>query len=196
MRNILRHKKPAQPQLIGLTGTFASGKDTLAKHLVDDFAYNHVSTSDMVRSIAFERYGSLERPVLRETAEEERRTHGPGALVIDALTQKEKPLIVSALRSLGEAKEIKKAGGLLVFIDADIAIRYERMKARLRDDEAKQTLEAFTAGEQKEWYGGDGDADFNLRDIKAMADVVIENDLDLDSFIAAAYQALGLKAAE
>lgn len=44
-----------RPQLIGLAGTFASGKDTLAKRLIETFGYEHASTSDMVRKIALER---------------------------------------------------------------------------------------------------------------------------------------------
>lgn len=186
----------SHPQLIGLAGTFASGKDTLAKYLVEDFAYEHASTSDMVRKIAAQRYGSVERPVLLRTAEEERRRRGAGAFVQEALAHHQRPLIVSGLRSLGEAKEIRQAGGILFFIDADLAVRYERMCARKRDSEVNQTLEEFRLGEQKEWYAGDDDGAFNLRGIKAMSDIVLENNLELDAFIAAAYQALGLKRAQ
>lgn len=50
--------------IIGLAGTFASGKDTVAHKLVEDFGYTHVSTGDMVRRVAQEKYGSIERPVL------------------------------------------------------------------------------------------------------------------------------------
>lgn len=181
----------SKPQLIGLAGTFASGKDTLAKRLVSDFGYEHVSTSEMVRKIALERYGSIERPVLVRTADEERHKRGAGAFVYEALSHP-RPLVVSGLRSLGEAKAIKQAGGVLVFVDASLEVRYERMKSRQRDAEVEQSLEVFAAGEQKEWYAGEGDAEFNLRDIKAMADIVVENDLELEAFIVTAYQSLGL----
>lgn len=182
-------------QLIGLAGTFASGKDTLAKRLVETFGYEHASTGDMVRKIALERYGSVERPVLARTAAEERHVRGAGALVQEALVRHGRPLIVSGLRSLGEAKEIRQAGGILLFIDAPLEVRYERMRSRQRDQEVQQSLEDFTTGEQKEWYGGDRDDDFNLRGIRDMADVVLDNALTLEPFIEAAYRALGLKIA-
>ena len=38
--------------IIGLSGTFASGKDTLAHHLVQVYNFMHISTGDMVRAVA------------------------------------------------------------------------------------------------------------------------------------------------
>jgi dephospho-CoA kinase len=132
--------------IIGLTGTFAGGKDTLAKYLRDEFGYNHASTSDIVRKFAKEKYGSIERPILNKTATELRHTRGAGILAELALEEK-KPLIVSGIRSLGEAKVVKAAGGIIVFVDASLEIRYARMQARQRDSEAKVTLEDFKARE-------------------------------------------------
>lgn len=177
--------------LIGLAGTFAAGKDTISHALEQRNGYHHVSTSEMVRKVAQQKHGSIERPVLFQTANELRREHGPGALVLEALKQ-ERPLIVSGLRSLGEAKEIKRAGGILLFVDAPIEVRYERMRARDRDKETELTLEQFAQNEQKEWYGGPGDADFNLRDLKAMSDHVLDSAQPLEAFIASAYEALGI----
>lgn len=133
--------------------------------------------------------------MLVRTATEERRSRGAGALVQEALAHHGRPLIVSGLRSLGEAKAIRQAGGILLFIDAPLEVRYERMRSRQRDQEVQQSLEEFTIGEQKEWYGGDRDDDFNLRGIRDMADVVLDNALTLEPFIEAAYRALGLKIA-
>lgn len=181
-----------KPRLIGIAGSFASGKDTIAHHLVEDFGFSHVSTSDMVREVALKERGSIERPVLYEVATEHRRREGAGVFVKYALN-KPLPLVVTGMRSMGEAKAIKAAGGVMLFVDAPAELRYERMKSRLRDREAFLSLDEFIINEQKEWHTGDGDADFNLRDIKATADIVIENDLDLTAFLNAAYRALHLK---
>lgn len=180
-----------KPQIIGLAGTFASGKDTLAKQLVNQFGYNHVSTSDMVRSAALEEHGSIERPVLQTVATHHRHTDGPGYFATRALRE-DRPLIISGLRSMGEVDAVRAAGGVIVFVDAPIQIRYERMKSRNRDREVDVTLETFTANEQNEWHVSDDPADFNLRDIKQTADIVIENQMSLDDFIDAAYKSLGL----
>lgn len=177
--------------LVGISGTFASGKDTVAEFLVRDFAYTHVSTSDMVRKVAMNEYGSIERPVLVKTATELRYKHGAGALVDEALKEP-RPLVITGIRSLGEAKSLKAAGGTLLFVDAPIEVRYKRVKSRARDNETLLTLEEFRANEEKEMYAGPNDEDFNIRGIDDMADIHIENTLSLEQYIALAYNKLGL----
>lgn len=180
-----------KPQLIGIAGSFASGKDTIAHRLVADFDFTHVSTSDMVREVALRERDSIERPVLFEVADQHRKRDGAGVFVRHAL-QKPRPLVITGLRSLGEAKELKQHGGTLLFIDAPIEVRYERMRSRSRDGEVSLALDEFRANEEKEWHAGETDADFNLGGIKAMADVTIDNTLPVDNFVAIVYAALGL----
>lgn len=181
-----------RPQLIGISGTFSSGKDTVAHYLVRDFGYSHVSTGDMVREVALAEHGSIERPVLHEVATAYRRQHGAGAFVEKAL-EKSRPLVVTGIRSLGEAKAIKAGGGLLLFVDAPVEVRYERMKSRLRDEETELSLEEFMKNEAKEMYSGPTDADFNIAGIKTMSDIVVQNILPLDEYIALVYNKLALK---
>ena len=185
------------PKIIGLSGTFASGKDTLAHYLVETFGYMHVSTGDMVRQEAMRLRGSIERPVLHVVATELRENQGAGDFAEQALKQlqehpKVKGVVVTGLRSLGEAKEITKAGGVILFVDAAIERRYQRMVGRERDQETRISLEDFKANEAGEWYGGPKDTDFNMRDIKKSADIVIENNANLETFLQTARQKLGL----
>lgn len=177
--------------LVGIAGTFASGKDTIAKKLVDEHGFTHVSTGDLVREVAMRERGSIERPVLKEVATAHRQSDGAGYFVEQGL-DKPRPLVISGIRSLGEAKALKNAGGILLYIDAPIEVRYQRMQSRLRDGEAQLTLEEFRDGEEKEMYGGPTDADFNLRGIRDMADTVIDNEYSLDEFTQTVYRALGL----
>lgn len=179
------------PELIGIAGSFASGKDTAAHALEQKYGYTHVSTGDMVRTAAMRERGSIERPVLQEVADAHRHRDGAGVFVEHAL-EHARPLVITGIRSLGEAKALKAAGGLLLFIDAPAEIRYERMKARHRDAEVELTLEEFEANEAKEWHAGETDADFNLRDIKAMADVTMDQVLPIDQFAAEVMRRLGL----
>lgn len=179
-----------QHSLIGIAGSFASGKDTIAHHLEKDFDFTHVSTGDMVREVALRERGSIERQVLREVADEHRHRDGAGAFVNHAL-KKPRPLVITGIRALGEAKALKAAGGILIFVDAPVEVRYERMKDRHRDAETELSIEQFHANEEKEWHAGDGDADFNLRDIKTMADMTIDNVLPLDEFIRQVYHDIG-----
>lgn len=181
----------AKTELIGIAGSFASGKDTIAHALEADYGFTHVSTGDMVRAAAMKERGSIERPVLHEVATEHRYRYGAGVFVEHAL-EKPRPLVITGIRSLGEAKALKVAGGVLLFIDAPVEVRYERMKARHRDAEIELTLDQFKANEATEWYEGDDDADFNLRDIKEMADVVMDNVLPINEFIAEVERRLSL----
>ncbi len=184
-----RHKTADLPELIGISGSFASGKDTLAHYLVENDDFTHASTGDMLREVAMEKYGNVERSTLRKTGTELRCEKGAGVLVAEAL-RKPRPLVITGIRSLGEAKELKNAGGILVFVDAPVEIRYERMKSRQRDDETKLTLQEFSQNEESEWYGGADDADFNLRGIREMADVQLQNVGTPEEFVAAALAGL------
>lgn len=179
------------PQIIGISGTFASGKDTIAEYLVKDFGYTHVSTSDLVREAAMKEYGSIERPVLHKVATEHRKKDGPGIFVEMGL-DKPKPLVFTGIRSLGEAKMIKQHGGVMIYVDAPLDVRYGRMTARVRDGEANISLKEFTEREEREMYGGPTDADFNIRGIGEISDIKIENVLPLDEYIRLAYTKLGL----
>lgn len=181
-----------RPDLIGVAGSFASGKDTIAHALEADYGFTHVSTGDMVREVAMRERGSIERPVLHQVADEHRHRDGAGVFVEHALSDKPRPLVITGIRSLGEANALKAAGGVLLFIDAPAQVRYERMRERHRDKETELTLAQFEANEAKEWHAGDDDADFNLRDIKAMSDVVMENVVPLEQFIVEAEQRLRL----
>lgn len=187
----------AAPKIIGIAGSFAGGKDTLADYLVEHFNYRHYSTGDMVREEAMRLKGSIERPVLHEVANSMRYEFGAGYFAQKALDKlgdhpQAAGIVVSGLRSLGEAKAIVQSGGALLFVDAPVEMRYERMKARQRDDETLKTLEEFKEGESHEWYSGDTDADFNLRGIKAMAPLQVQNVSTLEVFLANARQQLEL----
>ncbi len=175
--------------IIGVTGTFGSGKDTVADILEEEYNVLHVSTSDIVREKSMERHGSIERdPYLKETATYFRKEFGGDYFAREAYKRFEEQAdryagaVITGIRSLGEAKVIKELGGVLVQVDAPIEVRYERMVARKRDEETKTTLDEFKASEANERTGSDDDASFNIDKIGEMADVRIENAGTLDEF--------------
>lgn len=177
------------PELIGVGGTFASGKDSLAQELIKNYGFTHVSTGDMVRAEAMKRYGNIERPTLKITATELRQEFGGGAMVERAL-ESPRPLVITGIRSLGEAKALKNAGGILVFVDADPKVRYERMRSRRRDNETTVSFDEFMAEEEKEMRVGDTDADFSIRAIGEMANLHLDNSGTYDEFAATAIEKL------
>lgn len=183
-------------KIIGLAGTHASGKDTLALYLVEKHEFFHVSTGDIVRDEAMNRYGSIERPVLYKTANEIREAHGHDATSrmalerFDAVKDRYKGLVVSGFRAVAEAQIIKDNGGLVLFIDAPEQVRYERLRDRARVEEGSLSFEEFKKREDAE--NGGVDPAFDISAIKSIADFVIENDNGREKFLEAADQALGL----
>ncbi|MFO0920613.1 MAG: nucleoside monophosphate kinase [Candidatus Saccharimonadales bacterium] len=185
-------------KIFGLAGTHASGKDTIADLLVSKYGYFHVSTGDIFREEATKRYGSIERPVLYKTANEIRNKDGYGAVSFLALQRyeavKEKfpnGLVVSGFRALEEAKVIKEAGGIIVFVDADADIRFKRMKDRARAEESDLSREEFNNREDAE--NGQTDPAFNILAIKDIADITINNNGDsIENFKNEVEAALGI----
>ena len=182
--------------IIGISGTISSGKDTLAHHLQEKYGLMHISTGDIVREIAQTQYGSIERPVLHDTANELRHKYGGGVLVDRAVDRYKNSIrtyagaIINGIRSLAEAKAIKDQGGTIVYVDAPSKQRFERMQHRQRDGESRISYEAFVERESKEMSSGLSDADFNVAQIGKMADIYLENTGTVDEFFAAAEKAL------
>lgn len=186
-------------KIIGIAGTLGSGKDTIADYLADNEGFVHVSTGDLVREESKKRHNSVERnPYLQETATYLRRTFGGDVLIKRGLDRIERDdlkhdgVVFTGIRSLGEARGIKELGGQLIYIDAPIEIRYERVKKRLRDKEADVSLRQFKQNELNEQTKSDDEAEFNIYKIKNEADIVIHNDSDLETFIARCKKALKL----
>lgn len=179
--------KVKQSFIIGIAGTFASGQDSVGSYLNKKYDFMYVSTSDMVRAEAKKRYGSIERPILFKTATELRFERGGGVLSELALEKfdendKQKSIAITGIRSLGEAKVVQAAGGIIIFTDAPLNVRYERMKSRKRDGEIGLTLEQFKQREDNEAKTGDSDEDFNRDAIAKLADYKLSNDDSLEVF--------------
>lgn len=174
-------------KIIGLAGTLAGGKDTVGHILAGKYGFLHVSTSDMLRAAKKKAFGEGPESLLTRNdpfANELRRTKGPGVLVELAIEeqksrQKEFPggVVASGIRSIGEAEAIHKAGGVIIFVDADPKVRYSRTISRKRDANEKQTTyDDFMVMEQSERPDTNQDKTVqNLNAMKQMADIVIEN---------------------
>lgn len=181
-------------KIVGLAGTHASGKDTVAQYLVDTKGFYHISTSDIVREEAMKKYGSIERPVLYKTANEIRTTKGHGALSTMALERfekikdKYKGLVVSGFRAVAEAQVIKDQGGVLVFTNAPEQSRFERLRERARAEEGELSFEDFKKRETLE--NGGEDPAFDISAIESIADVVLINDGTKEEFLSKVETAL------
>ncbi len=192
-------------KIIGLSGTLASGKDTVAQLLEESYGFMHVSTSDMLRAEKKRVFGdSPEALLLRNDpfANELRATRGAGVLVEIAEEQYSKNidkfpngLVVSGIRSIGEAEKIKELGGEIVFVDADSRTRYNRTSIRARDNNDRDTTyDEFMNMEKSESPVGNNDKTVqNLPELKKLADIHLLNDgNDIEIFKSEAAKQLGL----
>ncbi|HSW78779.1 MAG TPA: AAA family ATPase [Candidatus Babeliales bacterium] len=186
--------------LIGISGTNGSGKDSLGKFLADDYGYLDVSVSEFLRQEAQKRGLPIEREVLRNISAEWRRDYGVGVLVDKAVElfnqsgNKYTGLVAIPMRNPGEAQHIKDLGGKLVWVDADPKLRYDRIYSRQRSAEDNKTFEQFQREEYEEMHHHGGDeATLNMAAVKAMADIFITNDNNnFEDFKTAAKKALNL----
>jgi dephospho-CoA kinase len=90
--------------------------------------------------------------------------------------------IITGLRSVGEAEAVRAAGGIIVAVDAEAHIRYDRMFARARDADSQKTLEEFLEQDRIENRGvSDSGPGRGIQSIIDGADVVIMNNGDTDA---------------
>lgn len=178
-------------QLIGIAGTDGSGKDSLGEYLRDQKGWTFVSVTDTLREEANKRGIKLGRNTLREISAEWRREYGLGVLVDRAVEAYEssdqldsKGLVVASLRNPGEADSVHLKGGVVVWVDADQAVRYERIHARNRGSEDHVTFEEFQAEEKIQSQHSGDEATLSLLDVKEKADIFIDNSgSDMEAFM-------------
>jgi dephospho-CoA kinase len=177
-----------QPVFIGLAGTLNAGKDSLGEKLAKDYNFLHMSTSDMIRLMKKREFGDTPQSLLLRNdpyINKLRSERGPGFLVQavhdDWQAQKDKfpgGYVASAIRAIGEAETVKDLGGIIIFVDADPRIRYERSQIRGRDaNEKGKSFEEFMGSEQLEIDVDQNDKSVqNLRAMKKMADLILINE--------------------
>ena len=162
--------------IIGLTGTFAAGKDTVAEHL-EKKGFEHYSTGDQIREIAEDRGIRQNRDVLRELGNELRDQYGAEYLCRRIIEEKAKSdnVIISGIRQPGEIEYLRKLGNFhLIAVDAPVEVRFERMKLRNREGDPK-TIEEMIEKERKEMESAGPNAQ-RIHECMQMADTLVIND--------------------
>ena len=172
-------------QLIGVAGTAGAGKDTVSDLLSEMFHLQNLSTGDLVRAITRWVYRQPHdfnpaRDELFRVATYVRNEVSPETMVKLCILQAQVLQlpggVLSGLRSVGEAEAVRQAGGIIVGVDADPHVRYERMTARKRDTEAQWTLEEFLKQDEHENRGvSDSGPGRGIRAVIDSADVLITN---------------------
>ena len=162
---------------LGIAGPPGSGKDTIAQYLVEVHNFSHVSTGDQLRQEA-DRLGlDHDRSTLQRLGHEIRQKYGYDFLFVTALQQAIGRVVFTGIRTVSAAQVLEQNGGVLVYVDAPIDVRYERCESRAR--ETPLTFERFLELDHMEHEGGDN-LDLSLDRIRPLARFTIINSAEID----------------
>ncbi len=139
--------------IIGLTGTNASGKSSIAGYLARR-GFGRYSLSDELRALLKGRRVAATRENLIRAGNYYRKRYGRGYLA--ALVRRKlrgKNSVVDSIRNLGEVAELRKMKNFfLVAVDAPVRTRFSRARKRMSARD-QRTFAEFVAREREELYG-------------------------------------------
>jgi dephospho-CoA kinase len=166
-------------RLIGLTGPNGAGKGEAGAYFAAR-SYDYLSLSDVIREKLAADGMEATRDNLIWKGNELRRRFGPDILARLIMKKVAGRAVIDSIRNPAEIAYFKRRGGfILLAIDAPVALRYERVAKRGRNESAG-TLEEFLAKEAEE-KSADPDAQ-QLDACLALADRVVTNDGTLEAF--------------
>jgi len=161
--------------IIGLTGSYCSGKDTVADYLVSKKGFSHISLSDIIRQELKKAGIKPTRENLIKNGTRIRQEKGDGYLAEKALTEIacSKDYIITSIRHPAEIAELKKKSDFrLIFVDAPSKLRFERMQKRKRVGDPQTFAQFVTFENLESKRTGSGQ---QLQKCAALADINIQN---------------------
>lgn len=170
--------------IIGITGTDGAGKDTVVEYLVQEKGFTHYHARTLLLDEIKAQDLEPTRANMRIVANELRAQHGNDYIVRLFLSQAKdaslnEKIVIDSLRAVAEADTLKAAGGILLAVDADEALRYKRVQKR-RSESDRVTFEEFKKHEELESNDPDPHG-MQKQKVIAMADYCIENNDTLES---------------
>lgn len=162
--------------IIGITGTVGSGKGAVVNYLVREKGFHHYSARAFLTREMERANIAINRDTMIDYANELRKKFGADYIFTTLCNEADRyggDAIIESIRTLGETDALKARGGTLLAIDADIEKRYARIHGRGSALD-QVTFEEFKTQEARELHSDDPNTQ-NLRDVMAIADVVIQN---------------------
>jgi len=143
--------------LIGIVGLNGSGKDTVAKYLIDNYKFSHEDFGQEIRDeLKHLGRNHLDRNEMISLGNERREKFGFNywAKRLLAKHSSKENLVITSIRNPSEIDEIKSSGGVIVGVFADLEIRYARTVERVKKDSNAHgdvaSFEDFKSKEERE----------------------------------------------
>lgn len=119
--------------IIGIAGSFGSGKGAVVDYLVTNEGFKHFSASGLITDEIKRRGLPVNRDTMTVVANDLRKLHGPAYLMEEMYrlaSEEGGDAVLESLRAVAEAQKVKELGGTVIGVDADSKIRYERAVKR------------------------------------------------------------------
>lgn len=166
--------------IVGLTGTLAAGKGTVAEYLIGK-GFQYYSLSDELRLMLRGKGIMPTRDNLTKAGNELRAKYGPNFLAMSIIKRLRgassiQNSTVDSIRNIGELTALRELKGFhLVAVDGPVDIRYERARARGSERDPKSFSE-FLVQDKREMAGKGTEQ--QLAAMMREADFTITNDGD------------------
>lgn len=163
--------------MIGIAGTLGAGKGTVVEYLKQK-GFTHYSVSGRLIEILRERSLPEDRTHMSKLADELSDIYPGGALeMIHRQAQKDgvKDYILESIHRENEAAYVRSLGGIMLALDVDPKVRYERSQLRQEGAKDHVTYEEFLVAVERE-ERGKGDGKPNINAVISTADHLIMND--------------------
>jgi len=161
--------------ILGIAGEMGSGKGTIAKHVMEQRGGGTHRFSTILRDILDRVHLEQSRENIQTLSTILRKNFSEDilakAMLHDAEGDAHDIVIIDGVRRLADIVYLRELPHFkLVYVEADMEIRYERIVKRGENsDDAKKTFEEFKKDHEDE-------SEDQIRELKNYADYVINND--------------------
>jgi len=168
--------------IIGITGTLASGKGVVSEILMKR-GFKHYSVRDYLIKEIIKRGMSVNRDSMVSVANDLRSKFSPSYIMEELFTEAQRvggDCIIESIRVVGEAEALRQKGEfILIAVDANIKIRYDRIVCRQSETD-RISYNEFVRNENREMASSEP-AKQSIAKVMEMADFKIINNGEIEA---------------